>query len=487
MKIKNIKKIAFTAFLGLSMASCTSEFQEINTNPNEPEVIPAGLMTADMVRVTGNVMYSTFVGGDMGAVWSQQWSKIQYTDEELYIPRQSVIGGIVWEDLYSEVLSNAKVMRELALAEITPDKPEGDYKLAGVATVLEMFGYALLTDVFGDIPMSQALLAVEGNFTPSYDKQVDIYNDMLMKLDEAIVYLGGEGDITATSDLLYGGDVTKWLKFANSLKVRILMRASDKNSEIPNFNSQLEAAAKGAFTSIEDEAKLIYTENPPNANPIFESIVFDNRTETRMGKAFVDLLAGLNDERITVMAEPNDAGEYVGKPPVKEDTNLYNKATISGIGAKYLEATAPAYFISYSELCFLLAEAAERGFIAGGSATAETYYNNGITASFTENGIPSAATAYMEQASVAYGAGGRINKIHTQKYIALFSQGIESWVEQRRTGIPVLTPAVGGAITEIPSRYFYPASEQSLNGTNYLQAVDQQGADEMTTKMWWNK
>ncbi|MBB3701059.1 SusD/RagB family nutrient-binding outer membrane lipoprotein [Flammeovirga yaeyamensis] len=485
--IKNIKKWTLAAAIGLAAVGCTDKFEEINTDPNEPNEVPAGLMTADIIRVTANTMYSTGIGGDMGAVWSQQWSKIQYTDEELYIPRQSAIGS-VWDNIYSAVLSNAKVMRNLALAQTTPDFPEGDKQLAGVATVLEVYGFALLTDVYGDVPFSQALLGgTDGVFTPSYDKQVDIYNDMLMKLDEAIAYLNGPGLITPSSDLLYGGDVTKWIKFANSLKVRILMRASDKSSEITNFNAQLQAAANGAFTSIDDEAKLAYLESAPNANPIFESVVQGNRTEYRMGEAFVELLKSLNDDRLTTMAELNDAGEYMGKPPVAENTVLYNKATVSGLGEKYLEATASGYFISFAETQFLLAEAAERGFITGGTTVAEEYYNAGVAASFTENEVSLALPAYMAQSTVAYGAGNKIEKIHTQKYIALFSQGIEAWTEQRRTGIPALSPAVNGAVTEIPSRYFYPATEQSLNGTSYQAAVSQQGDDELTTKIWWNK
>jgi hypothetical protein len=166
------------------------------------------------------------------------------------------------------------------------------------------------------------------------------------------------------------------------------------------------------------------------------------------------------------------------------------------LGEYFLQPSTPAVFIDYTELNFLLAEAAKKGFIAGGDATAQAYYEAGITASFdTYNGFVNSDGSevvlsvgdYLSTSGVAYNPATALEQINTQKWIALYSQGIEAWTEWRRTKLPVLSPAINPiGITEIPSRYYYPSKEQSLNATNYNAAVAAMGAaDVLTTKVWW--
>jgi hypothetical protein len=142
--------------------------------------------------------------------------------------------------------------------------------------------------------------------------------------------------------------------------------------------------------------------------------------------------------------------------------------------------------MSYAEQELLIAEAAKRGLISGGDAEAAAHFNAGVQASMSSNGVATVdADTYLTDHP--YVAGTALTQIHTEKWIALFGQGIEAWTEWRRTGIPALTPAIEGAINEIPSRYSYPPTEQALNGTNYAAAVAVQGADLLTTKVWWNQ
>ncbi|MBK8444353.1 MAG: SusD/RagB family nutrient-binding outer membrane lipoprotein [Sphingobacteriales bacterium] len=218
-----MRKLSLFILLSIFFAiGCDKDFEEINDNPNEPSSVPSGLLTADIVRVLGNSMYSTFVGGDMGSCWGQHWSKVQYNDEERYVPRGTVITDLVWKNIYESVISDARSMQKIATEE-------GNKNMQGVALVLQAYGYALLTDVFGDIPFSEAMKADEGIFSPKYDKQEDVYTGVLQMLDEANTLLTADGaTITATSDLVYGGDYMKWKKFANSLKFRCLMRISGK-------------------------------------------------------------------------------------------------------------------------------------------------------------------------------------------------------------------------------------------------------------------
>ena len=474
--MKNISLI-FTLAVGLVLfMGCDKDFEEINNNPNDPIAVPSGLLTADVVFNAGNTLYSTFVGGDMGSCWAQHWGKVQYNDEERYQPRGSVIEVTVWKTIYEDVISDAKTMQNLAVAE-------GNENMQGVALVMQAYGYSLLTDVFGSIPFSEAIRADEGIFSPKYDTQEEVYTGILAMLDEAnSLFSADGGTILANSDILYGGDYSKWQKFANSLKFRSLMRISGK----VNVASQLQAlTSQPMFSSNSDEAKLIYLANDPSANPIFETIVFGNRAEFKVNSVMVDMMAGINDPRLPIYAAPNEDGEIRGKPAGIENVpnDDYNYSNVSPIGSAYLQATAPGYFLSYSELQFLMAEAAHKGYISG---SAETYYQNGVSASFAANGLSQAdAAAYLAQGTVAYTQATGLQKIAEQNWLGLFCQGIEAWTEWRRTGYPALQPAIEAVINEIPSRFTYPSIEQSVNKANYDAAVSGQGADLLTTKVWW--
>ena len=188
------------------------------------------------------------------------------------------------------------------------------------------------------------------------------------------------------------------------------------------------------------------------------------------------------------MRKPNTDGVYRGKPVgillVPSDDWNYNN--VSPIGLAFLQPESPGYFVSYSELELLMAEAAKRGYIPGGDAVAQAHYEAGVTASFESVGAD-VSGYFAEGGGGTYSAAAGLEIILTQKWIALFGQGVEAWTEWRRTKVPALTPALDGFVNEIPSRYTYPPGEQSLNKTSYDAAVAAQGADALTTKIWWNK
>jgi len=150
------------------------------------------------------------------------------------------------------------------------------------------------------------------------------------------------------------------------------------------------------------------------------------------------------------------------------------------IGEAYLEPDAPAYFMTYSQLNFLMAEAAERGYISGGSAMAATYYLEGIAASYEANGISSAGL------SAPYSGGNAgLRQIAEQEWVALYMQGYEAWAEYRRTGYPDLPLAIDAEENRIPTRFNYPTNEQSLNNESYTAAVNDQGPDTLTNPTCW--
>lgn len=478
-----MKKIIFI-FLAIVTTtvfnSCDKNFEEYNKNIDDPTVIPSSMLIGEAIRLASNTYYSTFNGSEIGENWVQHNSLVVYNDPDRYRPRVTSMDG-VWNNFYA-VASYANQMELLA-------SEEANSVNQGIAKVIKSYAFLVLTDLYGMIPFAEALKGPsEGNFTPVYNTQEEVYNGVLAMLDEAMpLLLSGVGEVNANMDILYGGNVGKWHKFANSLKFRALMRISSKISD----HSALQALVDNGylFSSNADEAKLVYLPASPEANPLFETIVDQSRGEHKLSETFVNSLIDHSDPRLSVMAQPAvNSGEYVGKPNGFEESPMagYDLDDVSAIGAKYLEATAPGYFLSYSELLLLLAEAAHKGYISGGDAAAQSYYEAALANSMAENGVTDYAS-YAADARIAYDAGKAMEQIGYQKWLVLFCQGFEAWTEWRRTGYPVLTPAAQGYISEIPSRLRYESTEQSVNGVNYAAAVASQGADELTTKVWWNK
>jgi len=476
MKKLNIILYAFLSFV--LFTGCDKGFEEFNVDPNNSTVVPAHLLLGGPQKIYMNTMYSVQKGGDMGACWAQQWSKVEYNDEARYVPRRGVIDDI-WDVMYADVITESKDMYDLAGAE-------GNNSLKGAGLVMQAVAYQTLVDLYGPIPFTEA---IDGNnLKPVYDSESVVYEGIIQMLSDASTLLAsGKGTITSSSDLFYGGNVSNWIKLANSLKFRALMRISSTK----NVMVDLQALMGKMFTSNTDNAQISYLSAPPDANPIWESIVYRNRPEYRINSVMVEMLTSLNDDRLAVYAGENASGNIVGKPSgfgvqttlPNEDLG-YTYANISPLGEKYLTATLPGVLMSYSQLALLIAQAANEGYIAGGITSAQEWYQEGIKASFDFNGISS--VDYLAQSSIGFTtkADARI-KIATQEWIALFGQGFESWTEWRRNKIPVLAPAAESLIDQIPSRLFYPTTEPSLNKESYDTGVKELGGDNLTAPLFW--
>jgi len=474
--MKQFKYITILLFGFLVSVSCDSDFEEINTDPNNPTSVPSSLLIPSIVRNAQNQSYSTFAGGDMGACWSQHFAKVQYNDEARYIPRQGVISSI-WDTYYANVISDAAAMHTIAISE-------ENNNMQAVALIFQAYGFAFLTDVYGDIPFTEAIKAEAGIIAPAYDSQEVVYQGILAMLDNAIALLGTGGDIDEINDILYEGNVSLWKKFAASLKFRVLMRASGQL----DVSSQLQELVNSGdlFSSNDEDAKLIYLSAQPSANPLYETIVYGTRGEWKINSVLVDQLTFDNDPRLPVYAQMNSDGDYRGKPSGFTDVpnDDYNYDNVSPLGEFYLQPELPGFFVSFSELSFLMAEAAVKGYISG---DANALYRQGIKASFDFNGIPSADTdKFLISKVLSSNQAQALEQIGTQNWVGLYTQGIESWTEWRRTGFPSLSPAAE-SVSAIPSRYNYPTEESSINAANYNAAVAAQGPDLLTTPIWWMK
>lgn len=481
--MKKIKLISCLVFSIIMMTGCTGDFEEINTDPNNPVEIPGHLLLGTTQRVYMNVMHGVLsgAGGDMGTVWAQLWTKVQYNDEERYVPRRGVIDNI-WDTMYASVISEASAMQDLAEAS-------GNTNLQAAAMIMEASAFQFMTELYGPIPFTEA--NDPSILKPAYDDEATVYNGVIqMYTDAANLLANGTGDIPASSDLFYGGDTSKWRKLANSLKFRALMRISSTR----DVSSELQALINGGMMmkSNDDNASVPYTPSFPDAHPYYELIDYGSRLEYKVNKTLTDKLETLNDPRLEIYAAPNEAsGVIVGKPggygnqtPLPNEDLGFTYSEISGIGEFYLNPELPGILMSYSQLSFLKAEAAARGLISGGIAKAQEYYFEGISASFEFHGLNASDYINREGAGFTTEAGA-LQKIGEQMWIDLFGQGFEAWTEVRRTNSLGLTAVPEAAISEIPSRYYYPTTESSLNSENYQAAVQLLGGDELTSSLIW--
>lgn len=475
--MKKIKLILTLVFVGqlIFFSSCDRNFDEVNSDPNVPAVVPSELLLAGVIRSTADRLQSSFGAGEIGSAWAQHLSKTVYNDHDYYIPRQNSIQAL-WNVLYASVIKDADVMQDLALEE-------GNSNMQGVALILKANAFQLLADSFGNVPMSEAVGGDNtGNFTPVYDECSDVYANVIDMYAQASTLLNGSGEINTSQDLIYNGDWSKWKKLANSLAFRAIMRASGNSGYSVGNQLKSLVSAGNLFTSNDDGAVMPYLSATPNANPYFEALVEGGRTgEWCIGEELVNRMVG--DPRLPVYAQEvggNGSGNgYVGKPAgIKNLAGTpWSSNTVSWIGEKFLLPEAPAYFMTFAQLNFLMAEAAEKGLINGGSAAAGQYYTAGLLSSFEANGVDvgSYNTSYT----------GGLQQIAEQEWISLFMQGYEAWAEQRRTGYPDLPLAIDAEVSSIPSRLNYPRNEQSLNNANYTSAVQSLGGDLLTTPIWW--
>jgi hypothetical protein len=366
------------------------------------------------------------------------------------------------------------------------EKANANYK--GVALILRSWIFSLLTDAYGNIPYTQAG-NIKQYLTPQYNTQKEVYFGLLDELKTAGATLTTTGPAIA-GDIIYGGNIGRWKKFANALRLRIALRIADREPEKAKqvINEVLNDAG-GLISSIDDAARFVYTSSPQQ-NPV--SAWFDTRDDFRIGKTLVDKLYALNDPRLPVYAnKPTDPSvtNYVGVPSglTNSDANNLGFAKTSKPGSYFSAPATPSVIVNYAEVLFGRAEAAARSFT---TENAEDLYNQAIKASLNQFGITDLTTInnYIGQATVKYSAANFKKSIGEQKWIALFGQGLEAFAEWRRLDYPQLTPGVAGTLDgKIPVRFIYPGSEQALNGDNYKKAIIDQGTDNLLTKLWFDQ
>ena len=481
------KLLALTAALLLTVSSCTDKFDAMNVDPNNPTAIgaqfllPTALETS-IDRYWGGRARFERLNLDGTMLWMQYLARNIYSNEGDNYGISPAFTNNNWKAF----LNDSQLNFQRIIAQSAPDGKAPNANYEGVALVMRSWVFSLMTDMWGAIPYSEALkgTAAEPNYTPAYDSQEKVYAGLLNDLKTANEKLSASGP-PISGDIVYGGDILKWKKFANSLRLRLVNRqAAKKSAESRAIMAEIltDPVKFPVFTGNADNMLLKSTTTLPSNNEWHQVMVQESRTDWNISKTLVDKLTALNDTRLAVYAQPNKEGRFIGVPNGLPDAIATTfLATGAGLGASFLSPSAPSMVMTYAELQFTLAEAAFDKDITG---DAKTYFDRGIQASFEQYGLKVPATYISDLGAV------NKEKIMDQKWLALFGQGVEAWTEYRRTGLPVLPVKDARAFFEndgvLPTRLPYPASETSLNGKSLEAGIKLNGGgNDMKTKLWW--
>lgn len=485
----NTNKIITVFLLAIFvLTSCKKDFIELNTNPNSTQsALPQNLLGPSITELAKtNISICSDVSSELTQVHMQVVVRSYSTFRFDISPALSTDP---YNDLYM-TLGNFKDMYQLAVKAFELDNSQTYHKTyMGIALICEVLNASILTDMFGNIPYSEAGKAKDRIFLPKFDAQKDIYLDFYKKLEEANTLLALNNDLPSdqvVADPLYNGVALNWRKFGNSLYLRLLLRASNKPEvnaavkikEIAETNS----ANYPLISSNSGSAILRLTGTAPSISPL--SLITDaNYGQKRYTNFFLDNLKAWGDPRITKWASLV-GGQYTGMPSGFAEVDNPKNGSNRLLALK--KEPLMGNFLNYSEVQFMLAEAAVKRWI---SDNAQSYYETGVRNHIELWGLAFPTNYFNTSAKWdnEVSAEQKLEKIYLQKYYALFYTDLQQWSEYRRTGYPAI-PLTGGGLTnnkKVPNRLNYPPYLQHTNGANLSAAISMQGPDDLNTKMWW--
>ncbi|PRD48071.1 SusD/RagB family nutrient-binding outer membrane lipoprotein [Sphingobacterium haloxyli] len=472
MKIKTIISLCG---LMLGLSGCTKNFEEINTNPNLiNEISPGTLLNEIIYNMAANNLTNHYH-------INCQLMQIQLNYPQFYggVQRYEILpttGDSQWNAAYRWA-KNVSEMRSVA------EKEQSNNYLA-IALTLQAWIYSNLTDTFGDVPFFEASKAEEGILQAKYDKQEDIYAQLLEDLALANSLYDTDQTMNYGTDILFANDVQKWQKFTNSLRLRLLLRISDVYE--PAYTEMQAIVADPISNPIIGQASesviLHVTGITPNLSPWSRALDFSN--QHAVGSFFIETLNELEDPRRPFYVGEAKRGEqtigYKGIP------SGYDPNTSFDYSPSYmnnLQVTAPMIIpiLTYAEVEFIQAELAQKGY----GEDAASHFKNGIKAAvelWTKRPLDE---QYFSNELATY--DGTLARIMLHKYLALYFTDNQQWAEYRRTGYPVL-PTTGSKLNNntMPSRLMYASLQSVYNPDNYKAAITEMGGDDVNVKVWWD-
>ena len=509
-----MKKIIYTITISAAflLASCNwDDFGDLNVNPNEATVPKTSALLTNAQLTIGGQILST-----QGAVYAQHVANKQYTSADNY---QTI--NFATDALYVGPLADLQKIINLNTDEETKTAAAADGHNANqiaVAKIMMSWYYLHMTDRWGDLPYSEALKGADV-LKPVFDSQEAIYDGVFQTLKDAVAMIDTDPSLIAVKgDIILNGNMGMWIKFANTIRLNAATRLSKVNpaKAASEFALAVTAGVINAVNNSEN-IKFNYLNVQTYENPYYNSFVTLGRKDWTIPDPMMNLMqttaytsphlsyyaAGhpyktqsgkLNvsaDPRLPVYANPieNTTSTYIGMPfGLSEATaGSVPQSQVSFIGSAFRAQNSPAMIFTSAHVSFLLAEGRLNNWIA--TSTAQAYYDQGIQASMSQYGV--AIGTYLTNTEVAYNPATALRQIITQKWIAIFPNGYESWADWRRTGFPALSPGQN-ALTpngQIPRRQAYGTQEANLNLDNYQDALSRQGlaADDLTGRVWWDK
>lgn len=512
MTIKQSISKIMLIMLVMAGFACTSNYGLINTNPgdatpddmNKDGYIVSSLLTTLQSNVLPvDPFASQFIDGLCGGPFGGYWADSGTWDYRISLYNATDDWMLpAFSDIIPKIFSNyAKLL-------VATDDPV----ITSVARVLRVAAMHRTTDIYGPIPFSQ--MGADGKLIAPYDNQKKVYEELFKELDNAIATLtvNRTNNFTPNADKVYGGNVDRWVKFANSLKLRMAMRLAYVEPALAQ--RMAEQAVVDAMTSNADNAFMSVA-----VNPYYTRLYDWNGGESRVSADIASYMNGYKDPRraayfTTTTSTVNDSFNGLRSGIANADINKSSQYYSNTL----LKVASPLLWMNAAEVAFLKAEGALRGWAMGGSA--ESLYNRGIELSFeqqqvsgvdaykadassqpmayidpsgrTANNGPKQSTITIAWDGAAVDIEANLERIITQKWIAIFPLGHEAWAEYRRTGYPKLLPspeASGMGIVKggMPARLPYPQDEYRMNQANYLDALTMLGgSDNMATRLWWD-
>jgi hypothetical protein len=480
MKKMTIKNAALalgvlaTLFTGCSKS--ISDFGDINKNPNATTVPITSALLTNVLANTGGYVWGDGINTTAG-LYCQYMSETQYTDASRYATPTINWDGIYAGDLYD--LQNIINVNTDAATKANAAQFGSNNNQIAVARILKAYIFRMLTDAYGDIPYFEAL---KGKGTIAYDKQEQIYPDLIKELKAAVAQF--DGGALVQGDVMFNGNVTKWKKFANSQIAIIALRMSKANAA--SGKTEFAAAlAAGVIDNNADNATIVYP-GGNYRNPIYNYYVITQRFDYAVSNTITNNLTAKNDPRINAFGS-NPKGFPYGLTRSEALAWQTSNPTFAFMYAfTATPQTQGMSLLTAGQVFLARAEAARLGWTA---ETVSTVYDAGITAEMNRWGISNAGAiaTYLAQPEIALtGAAGDAQKIAEQRWLSFFPDGNQGWAEWRRTGFPALSPAPG-TTKQIPRRIPYGPNEPLYNPTNYAAAAANFSSNSQDAKVWWDK
>ncbi len=519
---KYLYKLFYILPLSLFLPACDKGFESLNIDPNKSsEVQPDFLFTRTLLDgVSTNYVGAAYltIGGSMQHFAT--YKEVPAAGDKYFNYGYSTNS---WAAYAGTAAGQGVVIGINQVIDAVKENPAQVNKLSA-ARIWKAYIFHRLTDLYGDIPYSESGNALkEKNYTPKYDTQESIYKDLLKELDESIKAFDASKATFGNADLLYGGDVTKWKKFGNSLMLRLGMRLTEVDPALSKVWVE-KAIAGGVIMEDNERAIIAYVDGSQTASRNFIASGLlstdyitpggDNVEGGKLSKTFIDHLKNTKDPRLNVVSivwvasadgksfeADTSTALQLGMPNAKYNNLPAEFNTFSEPNpATLLKYNAPLIVCGNAEMNLLLAEANLKGWYTG--EPAKVTYEKAVRAGmkqwtlFGAGGVISDTKINAYLAKNPYKVSGTLNdqleQIHTQKWVALFLEDeFEIFSNWRRTGYPKLTPTnYPGNLTggKIPTRFVVPDSEETYNATNFYEARTRQGGtNTLSSVVWWDK